>query len=108
VQYLARIRDEAHRFAITHNRKRRSKATLRTTLTGIPGVGPTRARALLKHFGSVTKVREATLDELQEAPGISPTLAEVIFAQRCRARRGRANKWGQQAVSDCSMGGVVA
>ena len=80
VQYLARIRDEAHRFAITHNRKRRSKATLRTTLTDIPGVGPTRARALLKHFGSVTKVREATLEELQETPGISPALAKVIHS----------------------------
>ena len=80
VQYLARIRDEAHRFAITHNRKRRSKATLRTSLTDIPGVGPTRARALLKHFGSVTRVREATLAELAEAPGVSATLADTIHA----------------------------
>lgn len=80
VQYLARIRDEAHRFAITHNRKRRSKATLRTSLTEIPGVGPTRARALLKHFGSVTRVREATLAELVEAPGVSAALAETIHA----------------------------
>lgn len=80
VQYLARIRDEAHRFAITHNRKRRSKATLRTSLTGIDGVGPTRARALLKHFGSVAKVRAASVEELVEAPGISAALAEVIHA----------------------------
>lgn len=80
VQYMARIRDEAHRFAITHNRKRRSKATLRTSLTGIEGVGPTRARVLLKHFGSVAKVREAGVEELAEAPGISHALAEVIHA----------------------------
>lgn len=80
VQHMARIRDEAHRFAITHNRKRRSKATLRTSLTGIEGVGPTRARVLLKHFGSVAKTREAGVEELAEVPGISQTLAEVIHA----------------------------
>jgi len=78
VQYLARIRDEAHRFAITHNRKRRTKATLRTTLTAVPGLGPAKARALLRHFGSVTAIRNATPEELTAVPGITPPLANAL------------------------------
>ncbi|HEX2690899.1 MAG TPA: excinuclease ABC subunit UvrC, partial [Kofleriaceae bacterium] len=61
---LARIRDEAHRFANTFHRDRRSRATLRSELDAIPGIGATRRQRLLKHFGSVRAVREATLDEL--------------------------------------------
>ena len=80
VQLLARIRDEAHRFAITYHRKRRSKATLRTALTDIPGLGPARAKRLLNNFGSVVKIREATVAELAATPGIPRDLAEVIAA----------------------------
>ncbi len=76
---LERLRDEAHRFAITYHRKLRHKASLRSSLDDIPGVGPTRRKALLKHFGSLKKIRAATLEELQQVPGISASLADTIY-----------------------------
>jgi excinuclease ABC subunit C len=77
---LERLRDEAHRFAITYHRKLRSKASLRSSLEDIPGVGPSRRKALLKHFGSLKKIRAASLEELQQMPGLSAGLAESIFS----------------------------
>lgn len=76
---LERLRDEAHRFAITFHRQLRSKANLRSGLEDIPGVGPARRKALLKHFGSLKQVRAATLDELGKMPGLPATLAERIY-----------------------------
>jgi excinuclease ABC subunit C len=76
---LERLRDEAHRFAITYHRKLRGKAALQSPLEEIPGVGPSRRRALLKHFGSLKKVREASREELLAVPGLPQTLAETIF-----------------------------
>jgi excinuclease ABC subunit C len=61
---VQRIRDEAHRFAITAHRKRRSKLGLASQLDSVPGIGPTRRKALLKHFGSIDKIKEASMDEL--------------------------------------------
>ncbi|MCC6696876.1 MAG: excinuclease ABC subunit UvrC [Candidatus Hydrogenedentes bacterium] len=78
VLFLARIRDEAHRFAVTYHRKRRGKATLSSALTSIPGVGPKRARMLLNSLGSLAKVRSATLDEIAALPGFSAELAQAI------------------------------
>lgn len=78
VQLAARIRDEAHRFAITLHRKQRGKATLRTALTDIPGVGPKRARALLNHLGSVARIREAGVEEIAQAPGFNEKLARQV------------------------------
>ena len=69
LQLLQRIRDEAHRFAITYHRALRAKRTLQTELTLIPGIGPVTARKLLQTFGSATKVREADPAELAEAIG---------------------------------------
>lgn len=80
VHLLARIRDEAHRFAITYQRQKRSKATLRTALTDIPGVGPALAKKLLKHFGSLAKIKTASAQEVSEVPGISAVLAAQIKA----------------------------
>jgi len=77
---LQQLRDEAHRFAISFHRNRRRRLTLRSALSEIPGIGPGRQRQLLRHFGSVKRVREASLAELAAAPGISPALAEVIHA----------------------------
>ncbi len=77
---IQRIRDEAHRFAITAHRARRSKQGLASTLDSIPGIGPARRKSLLKHFGSVDKIREATLEELTAVPGITLALAETIKA----------------------------
>ena len=75
---LQRLRDEAHRFAITYHRKLRDRRTLRSALEEIAGVGPSRRRALLRRFGSVKGVREATLEDLISVPGISLPLAERI------------------------------
>ncbi|RLK49611.1 excinuclease ABC subunit UvrC [Microbacterium telephonicum] len=74
---LQRLRDEAHRFAITHQRKRR-KRDITSVLSEVPGLGETRIRALLKHFGSVARLKQATPAEIAELPGIGPTLAEGI------------------------------
>ena len=76
---LERLRDEAHRFAITYHRKLRGQAALASSLEQLPGVGPARRRALLKHFGSLKKVQSATLAELQALPGLPAPLAETIF-----------------------------
>jgi excinuclease ABC subunit C len=75
---LQRLRDEAHRFAITFHRQRRSKAMTSSALDTIPGLGATRRKALLKHFGSVKKVRAATEEQIREVPGIGPALAATI------------------------------
>jgi len=78
---LQRVRDEAHRFAITFHRQRRSKAMTSSVLDGIPGLGETRRKALLRHFGSVKRVRAASPEELQEVSGIGPALAATIAAE---------------------------
>ncbi len=75
---LQRVRDEAHRFAITANRKRRVRIGLASALENVPGVGPVRRRALLKRFGSVEGVRAATVDEIAALPGFSRKLAQSI------------------------------
>ena len=77
---LQRLRDEAHRTAIALHRKRRGKRATTSALDGIAGLGPAKAKALLKHFGSVRAIRGATEAELQLAPGIGPTLAAAIHA----------------------------
>jgi excinuclease ABC subunit C len=75
---LQHIRDEAHRFAITFHRQRREKRALASPLDEIPGVGPSRKRALLKRFGSLTKIRQAEPHELAATPGVGRHLAEEI------------------------------
>jgi len=77
---LQRVRDEAHRFAITFHRERRSKAMTNSRLDGIPGLGPQRSAALRRHFGSVSKIRAAGEEEIAQVPGIGPTLAATIVA----------------------------
>jgi excinuclease ABC subunit C len=75
---LKRIRDEAHRFAVTYNRKVRQKRTITSQLDDIPGIGPARREALLKHFGSVQRIKEATVDEIAAVKGIHRKLAEEV------------------------------
>lgn len=77
---LQRVRDEAHRFALAHHRKRRRKAGVASILDSIPGVGPTRRKALLTAFGSLNAIRSATESDLVAVPGIGPELAAVIKA----------------------------
>ncbi|MFJ6679618.1 excinuclease ABC subunit UvrC [Microbacterium sp. NPDC091382] len=76
---LQRLRDEAHRFAITHQRKKRGR-DITTVLAEVPGLGESRIKALLRHFGSVSKLKQATPDEIQELPGIGPRLAAGIHS----------------------------
>ena len=75
---LQRLRDEAHRFAITYHRQKRSKSMTVSALDGVPGLGQTRRAALLKHFGSVAKLRAATAAELTAVPGIGAATAAAI------------------------------
>jgi excinuclease ABC subunit C len=75
---VQRVRDETHRFAITFHRQKRGKSALKSSLDELPGIGPTRKRALLKHFGSPKKIREASIEELTAVDGISRALAEKI------------------------------
>ncbi|GGL24660.1 excinuclease ABC subunit UvrC [Phycicoccus endophyticus] len=78
---LQRLRDEAHRFAITFHRQRRSTAMTRSALDAVPGLGEKRRQALLKRFGSVKRIRAASLEELIEVPGIGPGLAATVAAE---------------------------
>ncbi len=75
---LQRIRDEAHRFAITHHRGRRSKTMVESLLDDVPGLGEVRRKTLLKHFGSLRKLRAATPEDLALVPGIGPATAAAI------------------------------
>jgi excinuclease ABC subunit C len=75
---LQRVRDEAHRFAITHHRSRRSKSMVESVLDDVPGLGEVRRKTLLKHFGSLRKLRAATTAEIGVVPGIGPTTAAAI------------------------------
>jgi excinuclease ABC subunit C len=77
---LQRVRDETHRFVNTFHRQRRSKNQLHSVLDDIPGIGPARRKALLRHFGSLTKLRQANIEQLAEAPQMSKKLAEAVSA----------------------------
>lgn len=76
---LQRIRDEAHRFAITFHRAKRGKAMVASVLDTVPGMGAAKQKSLLAHFGSLKKVRAASLEELGEAKGVGPVLAQAIY-----------------------------
>jgi excinuclease ABC subunit C len=78
--YLQRLRDEAHRFAITTHRASRSKALVTSELDEITGIGPSRKRALLNHFGSARGVKQAGLADLEAAPGVSKEIARRVYA----------------------------
>jgi len=75
---LQRVRDEAHRFAITHHRSRRSRSMVESVLDDVPGLGEVRRKTLVKHFGSLKKLREAEVDEIAQVPGIGPRTASAI------------------------------
>ncbi|WP_395637379.1 excinuclease ABC subunit UvrC [Sphingorhabdus sp.] len=77
--YLQRLRDEVHRYAIGAHRAKRSKAITVSPLDEVPGVGPSRKKALLLHFGTARAVRNASLDDLQKAPGVSAAVAQMVY-----------------------------
>ena len=79
LQLLQRIRDEAHRFAITYHRSLRGKDNIRSILEDIPNIGPARRRALLKHFGSIEAIRRASFEELIQVDGMNKNAALSIM-----------------------------
>ena len=81
LQLLQRVRDEAHRFAITHHRIRRDRAMTASILDELPGVGPARKRALLNHFGSPDAILSASREELEAVPGIPGKLAREVYRE---------------------------
>jgi excinuclease ABC subunit C len=85
---LQRVRDEAHRFAITFHRQKRSRAMTTSVLDGIAGLGETRRKALLAHFGSIKRLRQAGVDDVEAVPGIGHKTAEAIVAALADTARG--------------------
>jgi len=77
--FLQRIRDEAHRLAVGFHRRRRSQSALRSELDGLPGIGPARRRGLLRHFGSLEKIRAAAEEDLAAAPGMNRRAAHALW-----------------------------
>ena len=76
---LQHLRDEAHRFAITYHRQKREKRALASPLDEVPGVGPARKKALLKRFGSLTRLRDADVEQIAETPGVGPDVARAVY-----------------------------
>lgn len=79
LRLLQRIRDEAHRFAVTYHKTLRDKSVKRSTLDSIPGVGDMRRKSLIKHFGSVAGIKRASIEELESVSGINKNIAQVIY-----------------------------
>lgn len=79
--FLERIRDEAHRFAISFHRKQRQKTSVSSMLDKIPGIGPKRKKMLIKHFGSIGNIQNAAIEELTALPGITTAIAEAVLAE---------------------------
>ena len=77
---VTEIQDEVHRFAIGYHHQRRSSSTFRSSLTDIEGIGKTRAKNLLKHFGSIKNIKEAELEELENAPSMTKAAAQAVYA----------------------------
>jgi excinuclease ABC subunit C len=87
LQLLQRVRDEAHRFAITHHRIRRDKAMTASIMDDLPGIGPARKRVLLKHFGSTDAVLAASREDLENVPGFPQKVARDLYAHLNRTGR---------------------
>jgi excinuclease ABC subunit C len=109
---LQRVRDEAHRFAITYHRQRRSKSMISSELDAVPGLGPARRAALLKHFGSLRKLRVAAVEEIAALPGFGPrTAAAVLTALSGGAAEGtvaRGSGAGESGADRASAEGSAA
>ena len=99
---LQRVRDEAHRFAITYHRKKRSAALTTSELDTVPGLGPARRATLLRHFGSVRRISAATVAEIAGLPGIGPRIAEAVLGAlgTAPADRGSDDGSGPQAEAE--------
>jgi excinuclease ABC subunit C len=87
---LQRIRDEAHRFAITYHRQKRSKSMVASALDDVPGLGETRRKALLRHFGSLARLRQAGVEQIAQVPGVGAKTAAAVVAALARTAPGEA------------------
>ncbi|WP_323961771.1 excinuclease ABC subunit UvrC [Arthrobacter sp. JZ12] len=96
---LQRIRDEAHRFALAYHRQKRGKSMTVSVLDDVPGLGPAKRRSLLKHFGSVRKLRAASVEQLQEVQGVGPALAATIRRQLAEGQGNEAERAAAPAVN---------
>lgn len=96
---LQRIRDEAHRFAITHHRSRRSKSMVESVLDDVPGLGEVRRKTLLKHFGSLKRLRAAEVEEIAQVPGIGPRTAGAIKDAVAQASSKTGSTTGAMSVN---------
>ena len=115
---LQRVRDEAHRFAIRHHRKRRGKAMTTSALDTVPGLGPTRRAALLRHFGSVARLRAASVEEVAAVKGMGPRTAQVVLDALARSggegrgprteEEGAAGTTGAANAADATDAGSAA
>jgi excinuclease ABC subunit C len=107
---LQRVRDEAHRFAITYHRQRRSQGMVASELDGVPGLGPARRAALLKHFGSLRKIKAAGVDEIAALPGFGPRTAAAVLAALTgeRANGEQANGGSAGSASEPASAGQGA
>ncbi len=85
LQLLQRARDEAHRVALRYHRKKRGTKSMETIFEGLPGVGPARRRAILRHFGSVERFLDASQEELEGVPGLPQKTARTLYAQLHKA-----------------------
>jgi excinuclease ABC subunit C len=103
---LQRVRDEAHRFAITHHRSRRSKSMVESLLDDVPGLGEVRRKTLLKHFGSLKKLRAASVDELAMVPGIGARTATAIKDAVAEQQRARVSR-GQTGAVNTATGELI-
>jgi excinuclease ABC subunit C len=101
---LQRVRDEAHRFAITYHRAKRSKALAVSELDAVPGLGPARRATLLRHFGSVRKIAGATEAEIAEVPGIGPRLASAVLTALSPGRANGEASGGGRGEGPASAG----
>ncbi len=104
---LQRVRDEAHRFAITHHRSRRSKSMVESVLDDVPGLGEVRRKVLLRHFGSLKRLREASVDDIAALPGFGRRTAESVVAALIAAAPGPAgvNTATGEILSEPAAGG---
>jgi len=102
---LQRIRDEAHRFAITHHRQRRSTAMTVSELDAVPGLGPARKKALLAHFGSVKKLRLASVEAIAAVQGVGPKVAEAVVATLATETETKAGRSG--VAVDMATGEII-
>jgi excinuclease ABC subunit C len=105
---LQRVRDEAHRFAITYHRSLRARSMTRSVLDGIPGVGEARRRQLVRHFGSARKAAQASLQELEQVPGLGPQLAKVVYEHLHGGGSGGPKQRSDGPPADGGSGGPKA